>query len=461
MLEETEKSYRLGGVRLKRKHIASSQASAEDARALIRTIVTLHDAWIRQDVDDYLALSTPDVTRLSQQSGEIQYGEAEVRARMPEEWQAFERDATIGMKMRIKRLELAVDADTATATYEVEVTGGKRWDFDDHALYFQAFVRSGDSWKLTYQTDSWNLDFDSGEHDEGSLEFDYVYPVTDLKRALGFYRPLLGEPELVSDARAAFNLGGARFIIDSGNLHGHAKIERGLPNGYAEVHVKDLRSEVARCQRVGVAFLTDTKSRGRDSYAVAQDPAGNVFVLIERDVSMSDTQAPAAPVISMQTHAAKDIVSCVNKLMGAWLRMDENELLAQTSRNVRWFDDSRCKTRRAGTGVKSIRWEGYDRTAAGLKARMEIDALRVKPFGSRKIVSYRMTLTGTGDHPFREQSMVTRDLRRWPDDPVVRCGLLRHQGARSFPRLCGAPGAEAANVRDLLHRHHALWDALS
>lgn len=30
------------------------------------------------------------------------------------------------------------------------------------------------------------------------------------------------------------------------------------------------------------------------------------------------------------------------------------------------------------------------------------------PFGSRRIACYRMTLTGTGAHPFRERSMVTQ-----------------------------------------------------
>src|SRR5262245_26056630 len=91
MVEETDKGYELGGVKLKRKHINGGRASAQDAGALARTIVALHDAWIRQDLDGYLAMCTPDVSRVSQQLGEIQYGQAEVRRRMPEEWRAFER----------------------------------------------------------------------------------------------------------------------------------------------------------------------------------------------------------------------------------------------------------------------------------------------------------------------------------------------------------------------------------
>jgi ketosteroid isomerase-like protein/catechol 2,3-dioxygenase-like lactoylglutathione lyase family enzyme/predicted enzyme related to lactoylglutathione lyase len=408
MLEETEKSYRLGGVKFKRKHIASCRASTDDARAIVHTILALHDAWIRQDIDGYLAMSTADVTRLSQQSGEIQFGHAEVRKRLPEEWRAFERGAAIDMNMRIKRLELAVDGDTATAIYEVEVSGGKRWDFDDHALYFQAFVRTGDGWKLTYQTDSWNLDFDADGAANAAVEFDYVYPVRDLRRALAFYQPLLGEPEFVSDMRAGFNLGGARFFLDAGNLHGYARIQQGLPNGYAEVHVQDLRAEMTQWQRSGVVFLTKVEARGSDIYALAQDPAGNVFVLVERNVSTSETQATVAPTISVEAGAPRDILFAVEGLMGAWLCMDEHALAAKANTNIRWFDDSRCKTRRIGTGVKSIRWEGYDRSSAGLMAKMDIAELRVKPLGSRQIVSYQMTLAGTGPHPFRERSMVTQ-----------------------------------------------------
>ncbi len=206
MSEDTERTYQRGGVRFKPKHMRSCRGSGEDCEALAETIVALHDAWIRQDLNAYLAMATPEIARLSQQSGLIQCGRDEVKACMPQEWQAFERATAIDMTMRVRNAHLAVDGDTATALYEVEVAGGKRWDFDDHALYFQAFVRGRDGWKLAYQTDSWNLDFESGS-DGSSLEFDYVYPVSDLARALKFYQPILGEPESVTPTRAAFNLG--------------------------------------------------------------------------------------------------------------------------------------------------------------------------------------------------------------------------------------------------------------
>jgi catechol 2,3-dioxygenase-like lactoylglutathione lyase family enzyme/ketosteroid isomerase-like protein len=406
MSTDNEGSYSRGGVRLKQKHIPSCRGSTGDCEALAETIVAQHDAWIRQDLNACLSMSTPEVTRLSQQSGVLQCGRDEVKACMPDEWRAFERAATIDMKMRIRNADLEVEGDTAT--YEVEVSGGKRWDFDDHALYFQAFVRSGGGWKLVYQTDSWNLDFDSGEEAAiDSLEFDYVYPVGDLDRAVNFYRPILGEPEFRSHTRAAFNLGGARFFLDAGNLHGYAKIKRGLPSGYAEVRVKNLPERMARWKAQGVEFLTGAERQGADLHALVQDPHGNVFVLIEHTIVTAGAEEPAAPAIGAVKDTPKEIVSAVEELMTAWLRMDGDRIAKLTGKDLQWFDDSRCKTRRIGTGAKSIRWDGYDRTSAGLKARMEIEGLRVMPFGRREIASYRMTLTGTGEHPFRERSMVT------------------------------------------------------
>src|ERR1700693_5722729 len=83
MPADTERTYRRGGVKLKSKHMRSCRASLEDCEALAETIVALHDAWIRQDVNAYLAMSTPDVIRLSQQSGVLQCGRDQVKNCMP------------------------------------------------------------------------------------------------------------------------------------------------------------------------------------------------------------------------------------------------------------------------------------------------------------------------------------------------------------------------------------------
>lgn len=402
-----------GEVHFPSEEISSCRGRQDDCRQLSETIVCLHRAWLRRDVRKYLSLSTADVTRLSQRSGVIQDGREQVRRGLPAEWRAFERSSgAIALRMNIRGAEISVDGDAATVVYRVDVSGGNRWDFDDQGVVFQAFVREGGVWKLAHQTDSWNLELGGVPGaPAGLMEFDYVYPVRDLARALSFYRPFLGSPEAVGGGRAVFNLGGARFVLDEGRLRGYARIEEGLPNGYPEFHVGDLRAEFQRLGKLGVSFLTGVETRGPDLWAAAEDRAGNVFVLVQRRVTSSGAEAPRAPAIRADETVPPEIVSAVERLMGAWLRMDKAGVAAAAGAGLRWFDDTRSRTRGIASSADALDWSGYDRTSAGLRAEMAVDSLKVRRLGAWTLVSYRMHLTGTGTHPFREDSLVTHAFK--------------------------------------------------
>ena len=138
------------------------------------------------------------------------------------EWSGFERpDGFLAMDLTVRDAELFIDpsGNTATALYLVEMEAGFRWPFFDTGLLFEAYVKEGGLWKLTHQADSWILNFDA---DTGVPRdfffFDWSYPVTDLTRAVDFYTPLLGEPEVVTDTRATFNMHGPRFHLDATQL---------------------------------------------------------------------------------------------------------------------------------------------------------------------------------------------------------------------------------------------------
>ncbi|MDP3645578.1 MAG: DUF4440 domain-containing protein [bacterium] len=417
-----------GRVTFTTKNIKPCRASISDCRDLVKVIVALHESWLNQDVESYVAMTTSNVVRMSEKSGDIQHGQDTVREKMLEEWNFFERGKKINIDIRISNATLSVTGDTATATYQVEVVGGRRWDFDDQALYFQAFVKENGGWKLAHQTDSWNLDLEQRGTSGRSVEFDYVYPVKDLSRAVQFYRPILGEPEYVLPTRASFRMGRARFFLDSSGLHGFAKIQAGLPNGYAEVHVRNLKSEVRRLKKRGVTFLTGIQKRGTDFYILVTDPAQNVFVLVEREATIFGSEAPTKPVITAEPGTSPEIIATVRKLMSAWQRTDRHTLVTHLGKNFQWFDDTRSKKHGIVTSIDAIQWDGYHRSNAGLRATMEIYSLRAKPFGAQTIVSYEMVLTGIGDHPFRERSMVTHVFK---NNQVVKTFIVASDATRA------------------------------
>ena len=47
------------------------------------------------------------------------------------------------------------------------------------------------------------------------FNFDFVYPVKDLQRAIDFYSPLLGSPEIVTSTSASFRAGDSYFELES------------------------------------------------------------------------------------------------------------------------------------------------------------------------------------------------------------------------------------------------------
>src|SRR5262249_30282162 len=159
-----------------------------------------------------------------------QHGADVVAKELPSEWDHFERPTgVIDLKLTIRRARLDVDGDFATAEYWVEVAGGSRWKFSEVGLVFQAFARKDGRWKLAFQTDSWNLDYDPVKLKPGreTFEFDAVYPVKNLKRAIEFYTPILGKPEIQREDHATFNLCGSRFHLDATCLGGLAPVREG------------------------------------------------------------------------------------------------------------------------------------------------------------------------------------------------------------------------------------------
>ena len=428
-----------GTVTFDPSELVAGYASNSDVRGVMDTIVALHQSWIGADAAAYVDRVTPDVTRLTSWSAGIQSGPEQVAWGLPNEWGFLELAPdghTRAANMTIRRAEVSVQDQTAKALYWVDMVSGETtsianhvsdWAYGNRGLILQAFVKHDGCWKLSHESDSWWLAYDPvakapATSGTASFRYDFSYPVNDLARAVRFYSTFLGEPEVQTPTYAAFDMGGPRLVLDNTGLDGFAPVRPGLPDGYGTIYVDDLTKTVARLEVAGTKFLTGIRHRGSDLYAVGSDPAGNVFVLMQRVYPVGDYPAPGTPLVQAEDGTPAGVVAVVRELASAWLHTDERGIMAAGIGNdSRWFDSSRLNNRGIDRGPNGIRdglaanWNQYDRSKSGLAASMTIRSVRAKPFGAGAIVTYEQELSGQGEHPFKQDAFVTHVFEKGPD----------------------------------------------
>lgn len=344
-----------------------------------------------------------DATTLSGRMSEdvrrgVRQGRAGVLQDLAAEWRSFERPGgVIANERSVRQARLWSDGRHATALYWLEIEGGARWTYSDQALVLQAFRKEGGRWLLVHETWAGGSDADldaPGSTAREDFEFEFASPVGDLERATRFYTKLLGPPEVRTPQRVTFLLQGARFHLDATGLHGHATRKEGFPAGWPEFHVEDLARFRVRALARG--------TRGPDPYVVAADPAGNVFVLVQRRYAAGGVPAPV-------------LGRAVDPRLSAWVCTD-GPALAELYADGVWYDGTRTRGRglEEGRSLAAVLprwyWSRYDRSAKGLAVTMTVRDVRTRPLGERTLVSGVMMLEGTGPHRFREESLFTHLL---------------------------------------------------
>ena len=114
------------------------------------------------------------------------------------------------MSLDIDDIYIDSEEKFAIALYSLEIRGGARWEYSDLATIFQIFRKFGNQWIIIGHVESLKLDNvnikyppDSVPNRRAPFTFDFVYPVKDLKRAIAFYSPLLGSPDISTSAKGA------------------------------------------------------------------------------------------------------------------------------------------------------------------------------------------------------------------------------------------------------------------
>lgn len=389
---------------------------SDAVQALRDTIVAFWQDYLRMDTPKYLNRFTPDAIRLSGRASTRQAGRAAIQAGMPAEWEAFERPQNrIAEQMTVERAEFHLDGNVATAIYWLAVEGSSRWKYTDQGLVFQGFVKQDERWLVAHHTDTWSLDYNVNAQQPGAgatVDFDFTYPVNDLARAIKFYTPLLGTPEVVTSSRAVFNLKGGRFILDTSTWGSRVHVRKNLPNGYAVLFVADAKSTAARIAQV--SEIDAPHKSGADTYCVGMDADENLFVIWEQNFN---TDTDTVPTMS-GFPAGSPIAAAAHQVMQAWLAMDAETFKTKYAPNGTWFDDTRLKHRGQERGshiaqaLQTVYWPRYDHGKQGMTAHLEVRSVHTRVFGSQTIVSYDMQLTGQGPHPFRDSAWVTQVFNR-------------------------------------------------
>jgi ketosteroid isomerase-like protein/predicted enzyme related to lactoylglutathione lyase len=377
--------------------------SALERKALGEAIVQLLESWCALDAVSYRAWLTPEVTRINRVTG-ISRGIDAAIASLPREWEEMERPrGEVAVKLEIVDASLQFRGDHAEALYAIQVEGDDsiRWEFEDRWLVHQVFARGADGrYRLVHQALASDLD---AEAEDASFDFDFALPVTDLRRAIDFYTPLIGKPYHVGENRAVFMIGAVRFTLDATGFRGYAAVRPSKPNGWAIFHVKNL-------DEVGPDLVESFLTASGDRAGIALDPAGNPFVLLEERFATNGP--PPAPLA-----APAETPRAVSEALSRWLKADGAGYAAAFAPTAWRFENARGNLGVVTRGRNAIReaarrsWRGYDRSRAGLSARVAIIDLVVRPVGDRSLATYRLTVEGTGPHPSREELFVTEIIK--------------------------------------------------
>jgi len=372
---------------------------SEEFTQLADIIESYQSQWLDRNEDDIAELVDDDAVRFRQ--GWAAYGKDDVitmirgesRGERPEGYKS-------SMQLTVRDVQLRIDeASSATALYRVDIRGGARWEYADLATILQVLRKTEDGWKIVAHVETLDLGDPSAPAlpDEvpkrvSPIRFDFVYPVEDLERAVGFYAPLLGDPITSTSDRASFRVGRSYFELTTAPIDDRIAIKPGMANGYGIVDVESLESIGRRLSSSGTMDLRQAPC-GRGRCIVAEDPSGNVIVWREVQVVQASTNAEPS-VRFVDADLDPSIAREVQSVMQAWMSADTDRVLGMLANDVVWVDDAyglASGTAQIAT-VLEQRWADLGAGTGGLDGELVIDNLRDQSIGSRNLVTFEASL---------------------------------------------------------------------
>lgn len=401
----------------------------EDKIEIMNMIETYHRAWLDGNNENLYELLDEDIIRFRGET--VSYGLPNTLEKIKNESRG-ERPAGYlsSMQLEIDDLQIRSEKDFSIALYGVGIRGGARWEYSDVATIFQVFKKVNNKWKIVGHIESFTLDNpeisnapDSVPDRRAPFTFDFVYPVKDLQRAMDFYSPLLGLPEIVTLTTASYRVRDSYFELNAKPTDERINIITGRANGYAVINVSslsDIRNRIGGEHNKNI----QTKSCDRDECLITEDTSGNI--IIWREYIPTDT-SQFSPIIKFPDSYIKDpVFSKLIESMKAWTANDYSTLVQMHTNKSLWLDDSFGIAEGKAMIEQALqsRWELMDRGPDGIDAVIEIKNFKNRNIGNRYLASAEMRITMQTNKKRSFDSLLTQIWKKDDTDMKLEHTLI-------------------------------------
>ena len=366
-----------GNLIINKVGISGNYQNTNDKDEILRTIENYHRSWLDGNDHEIRKLLDDDIIRF--RSSTSTYGLSSTLERIRNESRGERPSGYLSsMQLEIDDIYINSEKNFAIALYAVGIRGGARWEYSDLATILQVFQKDNDRWEIISHIESFKLDNnivskppESVPNRRAPFSFDFVYPVKDLKRAIEFYTPLLGAPEIITSTKASFRVRDSYFELDSQPIDERIKIIDGNANGYAVINVDSLNKIKNQIDKSLNADLKIIPCEG-NYCLVTEDLSGNITVWRERNPIATSRSIPE--IVEPKIKDSSRIYAKSKEALTAWAENNSSKLIQMQASNALWIDDAFGIAK----GSKEIehalmsRWKVFDRGLNGIDANLTI-----------------------------------------------------------------------------------------
>ena len=392
--------------------VRKDPAAPEDSNAIAQLVGAFNQAWLSRDEPAFAHMLHDRVVRIRQ--GRIADGKEAVVNRIRGESRGERPEGYTGsIGLTIRNVEIRVFGDVAVALYRLDIRGGARWEYADLSTVLQFFERTDGGWRIFAHTESMALGDPTAPPVPENvptrvtpIRFDFVYPVSDLDRAVDFYEALLGPPVEVTDSRASFRVNRAFFELTTERIDDRIRIKPGMANGYAVIDTHSLNTVSTKLASLGISDVREAACENTRCL-IAEDPSGNIVVW--RELASPQNIANPSPILTFYELDTPVSVT-VGSLMNEW--MSKSDRVADyLSDDATWIDDEVGVA--SGTDITALlkeRWSALSDGDGGIDGEMAISDMAVHEVDDMVAVSFHASLV-LNNSPKRSGS--SRIMQLW------------------------------------------------
>ncbi len=381
-----------------RDKVSGSHQLIEDKRKIMDLIETYHRHWLDRRNKEVSELLDEEIVRF--RDGRITYGLTDTFKRIKNESRG-ERPSGYASSMQLEIVDMQIHSEInfSIALYSVGIKGGARWEYSDLATIFQVFHKVDDKWKIIGHIENFRLDNpnvrklpDTVPNRRSPFNFDFVYPVKDLQRAIDFYSPLLGSPEIVTSTSASFRVGDSYFELESEPIDDRISVMYGRANGYGIINVNSL-SNIRDQIRGLIDINMKTKPCGVAECLITEDTSGNI--VIWREYKSTNTSPNKKPTIqSLSELGQPPVFSKLMQSINAWITNDSSSLMDMQTNKAVWIDDANgvAQGRQQIKLALQSRWELFDKGPNGINADVATKNFQIRNIADRHLVTLEMSI---------------------------------------------------------------------